>query len=371
MFNKVKGISLISKFDYILFLLVSGLTAFGYVVLRSATATMNSGAGILKTQLISIVLGVIACLILSFIDYSYFRVLGIVFYIGTLLMLIYVIPYGYGKDIEGIFSNSWIKIGEFMFQPSELAKITYMMLIPAFLAKLKDEFSLKIFLLLILFSLAPIGLILKQPDMGTAMVFVVGLFSILLVYGIKYKYVLMSFGVIVVSAPLVWFYVFDNYQRGRIFTFINPLHDLEGAGYQTEKARIAIGSGQFTGSGLFQGVQSQQNAAVPVKESDFIFSVIGEELGFVGSVLVVLVATAILIWCIRIAIRAKDKYGSYLVTGLTCMLAFHFIENIGMNIGIMPVTGIPLPFISAGGSAMLVNFIAIGLIMSVSARSKL
>ncbi len=371
LFNKVKRINILSKFDIVLFILVGMITAFGFIVLRSATATMNTGSQIIRTQIISISLGVTVAIILNFIDYEYYKVLGFAFYGVTLFLLIYVLFFGYGKDIPGIGSNSWIEIGGFMFQPAELAKITYMMVIPAFLAKLKEEFNARDFFLIIGFAVAPIALILMQTDLGTAMVITAGFLGVVFVYGIKYRYVLIVMGLSAIAAPLIWFYVLAKYQRDRIITLINPLQDLEGIGYQTEKARIAIGSGQLNGRGLFNGLQSQQNGAIPVKESDFIFSVIGEELGFIGSVLLILLMVLILLWCVRVAIKAKDNYGSYMVMGLTIMLAFHFIENIGMNIGILPVTGIPLPFISAGGSAMLSNYMAIGLIMSVSARSRL
>lgn len=371
MFNKVKGINILSKFDIVLFILVGALTAVGFIVLKSATATMNTGAGIVKTQMVSIILGAFACFIISFIDYRFYKILGYLFYGVTLLLLVYVLFWGWGRDIAGINSNSWIIISGFKFQPSELAKITYMMVLPVFLARLKEEFNIRDFLLFILLGVTPIALILLQPDMGTAAVFTAGLVAVIFVYGIKFRYVLAAAVVAAGAAPLVWFFVLKDFQQDRIKALLNPLDDLEGIAYQTQKARIAIGSGQLKGSGLFNGLQSQQNGAIPVKESDFIFSVIGEELGFIGSVLVIILMAAILIWCIRVAIKSKDKYGSYMVMGLTAMLAFHFIENIGMNIGILPVTGIPLPFVSAGGSAMLMNFVAIGLIMSVSARSRM
>ena len=371
MFNKVRGINILSKFDIVLFLLVGALTAVGFIVLRSATATMNTGANILRTQLISICLGGVACIILNFIDYRYYKILGFVLYGVSFLLLIIVIPFGWGKEIEGIGSNSWLIISGFKFQPSEIAKVTYMMVVPAFLARLKEDFNIRDFLLVAAFAVAPIGLILMQTDLGTASVMAVGLVAVIFAYGIKYRYVLIGVGLAAVAAPLSWLFLLEEYQKDRIRALLNPLDDLEGIGYQTEKARIAIGSGQLRGSGLFNGLQSQQNGAIPVKESDFIFSVVGEELGFIGSVLVILLIAAILVWCMRIAIKAKDNYGSYMVTGLTAMLAFHFIENIGMNIGILPVTGIPLPFISAGGSAMLMNFVAIGIIMSVSTRSRM
>lgn len=370
LFNKVKGINALKKFDIVLFAIVGALTVLGFFVLKSATATLNTGASILRTQMLSIGLGVVICIILAFTDYSYFKFLGYAFYAGTLLLLIYVIPFGYGRDVVGIGANSWIEVGSFMFQPSELAKISYMMVIPALLEKLKEEFEIKNFAIVTVLALLPIALILMQTDLGTATVFLVGLISILFVYGIRFRYFLITGVIAAATIPLVWIFGLDEVRKNRIRTFLNPLEDLDGAGYQVEKARIAIGSGQLKGSGLYQGVQSQQTGAIPVKESDFIFSVLAEELGFIGSVILILLATAFLVWCIRVAIKAKDVYGSLMVAGLTGMLAFHFVENIGMNIGILPVTGIPLPFVSAGGSAMVVNFIAVGIIMSVSAKSK-
>ena len=238
------------------------------------------------------------------------------------------------------------------------------------MVRLKEDFNLKNLVLCIVAAVTPIVLILLQSDLGTGTVFIVGLLAVVFVYGIKYRYILIAGVVSIATAALSWFYLLKPYQINRIKALINPMQDLEGIGYQTDKARIAIGSGKFSGSGLFEGLQTQQNGAIPVKESDFIFSVIGEELGFLGAVAVILIMTLILIWCIRIAMRTEDKYGSYMVIGLTCMLAFHFIENVGMNIGLLPVTGIPLPFISAGGSAMLMYFAAIGIIMSGSARSR-
>lgn len=370
MFNKVRNMNILSKFDVILFVMVGILTAFGFRILSSATASMNTGASIMRTQMISIILGVVICIVLALVDYKYFKYIGYAFYGFAILLLIYVLFFGYGRDVPGLGSNSWIDIGGFMFQPSEPAKIAYMTAVPAILVLLKEEFRITTFLAAAAAAIAPIVLIFLQPDFGTAAVFLAGITAVVFVYGIKYRYVLGAAGLTAVAVPLIYKYVLEDYQRERIKTLLNPGQDLQGAAFQVERARIAIGSGKFSGSGLFEGIQSQQNGAIPVKESDFIYSVIGEELGFLGAVFVILMMVLIIVWCLRIAMKTEDLYGSYMVTGLTCMLAFHFIENIGMNIGVLPVTGIPLPFISAGGSAMLMYFAAIGLIMSVSARSR-
>ncbi|MFO7637131.1 MAG: FtsW/RodA/SpoVE family cell cycle protein, partial [Clostridia bacterium] len=219
-------------------------------------------------------------------------------------------------------------------------------------------------------AILPLVLILLQPEVGMVVVLGIGLVAVLFVYGIKYRYMIAAMITLLVSAPLIWFFGLKDFQRTRFLVLFNKEHDLTSAGYQTDRARTAIGSGQWTGSGLYSGLHTQSAEGIPIKESDFIFSVIGEELGFIGSMAVILLISGILIRCLYIAGTSKDLFGSYMVTGLTAMMAFHFIENVGMNIGLLPVTGIPLPFVSAGGSSMLTNFAAIGLIISVSMRRK-
>ncbi|MFZ5985961.1 MAG: FtsW/RodA/SpoVE family cell cycle protein, partial [Bacillota bacterium] len=164
-----------------------------------------------------------------------------------------------------------------------------------------------------------------------------------------------------------WFFVLNEKRKDRIRVFFNPELDPLGSGWNVIRSKMAIGSGQIFGKGLFKGIQTQ-NSSVPVKESDFIFSVVGEELGFVGAVIILVLVFFILMRCVYIAKNARDSYGSFLVTGVTSFLAIHFIENIGMSIGLLPVTGIPLPFVSAGGSSMLTNYIAMGIVLSVSMR---
>ena len=186
---------------------------------------------------------------------------------------------------------------------------------------------------------------------------------------IKYKYIIYSISAFLLTTPFIWEYALNDNRRKRILVFLNPNLDQQGSGYNVIRSKMAIGSGQLFGKNLFHGIQTQ-NSAVPVKESDFIFSVIGEELGFIGSLLIVLLITFILLRCIYIAKHSRDSYGSFLVIGVVSMLGIHFAENIGMSIGLFPVTGIPLPFISAGGSSMVTSYIAIGIVLSVSMRSQ-
>jgi rod shape determining protein RodA len=208
-----------------------------------------------------------------------------------------------------------------------------------------------------------------QKDFGTTMVFLFIIVTMLFIYGIKYRYFLIVLGFGVLSSPFAWFFALNEKRRDRIRVFIDPERDPLGAGMNVSRSKLAIGSGQITGKGLFEGPQTQ-NSAVPVKESDFIFSVIGEELGFIGALIIILLIMVLLIRCIYIAMNAREHFGSFMVVGISSMFAIHFIENIGMSIGILPVTGIPLPFISAGGSSMVTNLTAVGILLSISMRQK-
>lgn len=367
MFNKISVRTFFKKFDYILLGLVLALTAIGIVAMPSVVDTMNSGPSILKTQLFSIALGLFLCLGFSILDYSFLRYWGIAFYIIGLLMLMYVIPFGYGRDNVNIGSNSWIDLfGVFSFQPSELMKVAYMMFLPSQFELLKEEFSLKRLIFIAISGILPIGLILMQPDLGTATVFAFSFAVLIFVYGIKYRYIILSVLALGISLPFIWMFL-DDWQKDRIRVFIDPTFDPTGAGYQTSKSIVALGSGGWSGAGLFNGIQTQGNG-IPIKESDFIFSAIGEELGFIGCAAIVLLAFGIIIRCIYIASKCASYYGQFIVAGMSAMIAFHFIENIGMNIGLLPVTGIPLPFISAGGTNLIGSFAMIGIIISASIR---
>ncbi len=367
MFNKISIKAFFAKFDYIFFGLALSLAGIGLYVLPSVVNTMNSGPSIVKTQIFVVALGVIVCLVLSILDYSFFRYWGVLFYAIGILMLIYVIPFGYGRDDPNIGSNSWIILfNRFSFQPSELMKVAYMMFVPAQFELLKEEFSFKRLLITGISSTLPIFLILLQSDMGTAIVFAFALMVIIFVYGIKYRYIIVSIVGFAISLPIIWVFL-SEWRRNRIRVFLNPNYDPEGAGYQMSKSIIALGSGGLRGSGLYNGIQTQ-GGGIPVRESDFIFSAIGEELGFIGCLVIVILGLALVLKGIHIASKCASYYGQYTVIGITAILAFHFIENIGMNIGLMPVTGIPLPFISAGGTNLLGSFAMIGIVISASIR---
>ncbi len=380
--EKTKGTDYFKQFDYPLFAAVLLLSVYGIIALRSALGSPSSTDTLLPgisnvwlKQVICLGIGIIAAIVISAIDYKDFRTLGIVLYLGSIALLVLVLIIG--KETHG--TMGWIEV-PFIggFQPSELSKVAYVVIVPLFFERLKEGKNVgKNVVKLIIYALLPIGLVLLQPDVGTAMVFVFAFVVLLFIYGIPYKYFLIAIGAFAAAAPVVWLYVlpmkrFDHI-RDRILTFIFPENDLLGDGLQVYRSKVTIGSGQIFGKGIFHGLREGVTSSmfkVPENETDFIFSVIGEEMGFVGSVLFVLIVFFLLFRVIQISVSARDLYGSYMAVCVAAMLGFHFIENIGMCIGVMPVTGIPLPFVSQGNSSLIANYLNIGILLSISMRRK-
>lgn len=371
--EKTKGTNFIKQFDYPLFIAVFVLSLIGIAVLKSAIGEAGVSKEWLK-QVICLAIGIIIAFVTCAIDYKDFKTLGIILYVGSVILLVLVLIIG--EKVNG--SRSWLPapvIGA--FQPSEIAKVAFVLVLPVFLERLKDgQHIAKNVIKLLIYMVIPIFLILLQTDAGTALVFVFAFFVMLFVYGIRYRYIFLTIGAVVASAPLLWLFVMPYHMKQRILTFLMPNTELQGSGMQVYRAKMTIGSGQLYGKGLFHGLQAQNGGSmasgyyVPEKQNDFIFSVIGEELGFIGSMLVLLLVFFILFRCLYIARNSRDEYGKFAVIGITAMLAFHFIENIGMNIGVLPVTGIPLPFVSQGGTALITNYVSLGVLLSVSMRRK-
>jgi rod shape determining protein RodA len=374
--EKTKGTDYFKQFDYSLFAAVILMSLFGVVALRSAIGVQGVSSVWLK-QVICLCIGIVAAITISAIDYKDFRTLGIIVYIGSIALLLMVLFTPLGVERYG--SRSWLVVPVVgQFQPSELAKVAYALIVPLFFERLKEGKDIgKNVIKLLIYTLLPIGLVLLQPDVGTAMVFIFSFIVMLFIYGIPYKYFLIAAGTLAAAAPVLWFYVlpmdrFDHI-RARILTFIYPESDLLGDGLQVYRSKATIGSGQIFGKGLFYRLETQNTSSifnVPEKETDFIFSVIGEEMGFIGSVVFILIVFFFLFRCIYISLNARDAYGSFMVICIASMFGFHFIENIGMCIGVMPVTGIPLPFVSQGNSSLIANYLNIGIVLSVSMRRK-
>lgn len=357
---------LIKKIDYKLILVVLMLCCFGLVIISSATATMGS-EGFIKTQVISMVLGMISIVIILFFDYHTFARFHIPIYLLCNGLLFAVIAFGAGAESWG--ASRWIRIGGFQFQPVDFVKIGMIICIARMIVENKDQINQPLTLLKILaYAGVPMALIYKQPDLGTTLAFAFFIFGMLFVAGLNYKYIIGTaiFGII--ALPVAWMTgILYDHQKQRILTFLNPSLDPKGDGYQILQSKMAVGSGMLFGKGLYQGTQTQFGF-LPEKQTDFIFSVVAEETGFIGVMILLALFFFLLFRCIRIAREAKDDYGMILVTGFTFLLAFHIFANIAMTIGLMPVTGKPLPFISYGGTFMLSNMIAIGFILNVNMR---
>ena len=267
-------------------------------------------------------------------------------------------------------ARSWYQFGSVSIQPGEIAKITLILGLGKLLENFKKKGKLNhpLYVLIVLAYVAiPCLLLAIQPDYGTAMVFLVVAAVMIFIAGIHVGYIVGAIVTVVVGVVMAYNYLLPEYAKNRINVFLNPGMDPSGAGYNIIQSELAVGSGQMWGMGLFEGNQTQLGY-LPMKTTDFIFAVISEEMGFVVSCLIVVLFVLLIVKSIYIARTAKDEFGALISSGASAMFLAHFIENVGMNIGLMPITGIPLPFISYGGSSMLTNFVGLGLILSVSGR---
>lgn len=351
----------LKNFDFVLFITVLILCAYGLLMIRSATLSFGT-LSFIKSQAIAIVLGIIAIVILTFLDYQFLGKLYIPIYIACNLLLIAVLIFGFGEEEWG--SRSWLSVGGIVFQPAEFVKLGLIISLSKFIDNHKHSINEPFTLLKILaFAGFPVLLILLQPDAGTAMVFIFFIALMLFAAGLDWKYIKYALTAGLISLPIIWFRL-DGYQKDRIFDFLEPERDAVGTGYQALQGKIAIGSGKIFGRGLFQGVQTQFNY-IPEKQTDFIFAVLVEELGFLGGMFLIVLYFIFLKRLIKIAKNTDDLFGSSMVIGIAAMFVFHIWENIGMTIGLMPVTGIPLPFLSHGGTFLLVNMVCVGIALSV------
>jgi len=366
--EKNKGPSLIKTIDWFLIVNVLLINTIGLIVLQGMfSPAQKDMPGALMKQLIASILGIAVMIIVMIIDYKDLKILGIPAYFVTMGLLVAVLFFGVGREETG--TRGWLMLGPLSLQPSEMGKVAMAIAAAFYLEKIKEKGGIKYWILLFAATALPIGLVLLQPDFGTAIVYVFMFLCMFFVYGVRYRLILIFGAAALLGLPLLWYNVLvkvlDEYQINRILSFINPAAYENSGAYQVLMAIRHIGRGQLTGVGIGNG-KAVYN--VPEVETDSIFAVIGEEMGFIGAVALVVLFTTLLLRCLYIACFAKDKFGSYLVTGLMAMFMFHFVENVGMNIGILPVTGIPLPFVSIGGSSVVVNYLAIGIIVSVSMR---
>lgn len=363
---KLEG-KFLKNFDFILLAVVIMISIFGIIMISSATSNLANSDTYTQTQLTAMILGFFMITIILFFDYKTFGNFYILIYLFSIALLLAVLLAGIGGDDWG--ANRWLYIGGFGFQASDFAKIGIIISLAKVISDHHETINEpKTLGKIIIITAIPMGLVYLQPDLGTTMVFPVFTFGMLFVAGLKYKYIVGTFLAALVSAPFAWNFL-NSYQQRRIMVFLNPSLDPMGDAYQITQSIYAVGSGMISGKGFNEGIQSQLGF-LPEKHTDFIFSVIAEELGFIGVSILLFLYIVLLIKGIIIAKQAKDHFGSLLAVGIISMLAFHIFANIMMTIGLMPVTGKPLPFVSYGGTFMLSNMIAIGLLLNISLRKK-
>lgn len=353
------------KLDLKLFLILSALVVFGLIVLFSATRTLNNKT--ILSQVIATIIGFLFMALVVCIDTDFIKKFYIPIYVICNILLFLVLIFGTGKEQWG--SNSWIVIGSIRFQPAEFVKIGFILSFARYLEINKKNLSKpKTFLKVIAFGGFPILLILLQPDAGTAFVFIFIMAIMLFIAGLDLKYFLGALGLLIISSPILYSRL-EPFQKKRILTFLNPEHDISDSSYQALQGRIAIGSGKFFGKGYMKGTQSQFNF-IPEKQTDYIFPVLVEEFGFIGGFAVIILYLLLLYRLVILAENRKDSFSKLVIMGLSAMFLFHIFENIGMTLGVMPVTGIPLPFFSYGGTYQLINLMAVGIVFSVSIQKE-
>ncbi len=337
---------------------------YGLLLITSAVKSSESKSNII-IQAIGITAGICLMLILAAMDYQVLLTLNKLIFVAYIFLLILVLFIGTGESVGTV---GWISLGPVNIQPSEFAKVGFIITFACHISAVQDKLNrFSTVLLLLLHLCVPLGLILLQPDYGTGMVFIFIAIVMLFYAGLKLRYFVIAAGGFAAASPLLWFFVLDTFQKNRIRVFLNPEADPSGSGYNVIQSKLAVGAGEIFGKGLFKGTQIQLNY-LPGKHTDFIFAVAGEELGFVGCLLVILLLGYIVFRIVKGATTVKSSAGGLICMGVAAMIIFQSFENIGMSIGIMPVTGIPLPFFSYGGSSIITTFISMGLVLSILRR---
>ena len=365
---RLRGRDGLKTVDYYLVVPILAMTIIGlYVLQRVLSKGYSAYPGNFYRQIAATVAGIMGALILSILDSHFMKIIGRLIYAASLFLLILVPIDGYSL-VATWGADSWLNlpvIGN--FQPSELAKLGLIMVAADIFEKManKEYTVLKGFGVIGAYYAPPMLLILMQPDFGTAMVIVFTFVCMLFAWGVRYRYFLLAFSsVVVIVIPAVWTFYLKPYQKDRILSLAFQGSDPRSE-YNLMQSKYAIMSGGLTGN--HTGILT----SVPVKESDFIFAAISEHMGFIGTTTVIILAFFFLCRCLYVAAKSPTKIASYTITGFTGYFAFHFIENMGMAVGLLPITGIPLPFISLGGTSMLINYLAFGVILNYSISRKI
>ncbi len=356
---------LLKNFDFFLLFLTLVLSAYGLVIILSATRAMDIPTPYyyVTRQALGLGVGIVGIFLISLFDYSVYASRAMYGYALVVMLLVAVLVAGRGAGVK-----RWLDIGFTDIQPSEYAKLFLVILLAKVLSDAEKHLNNRFIVIIpsFIYTMIAVGLVFLQPDLGTAMVLIFILMGMLFAAGVNWRYLAVITGAGLAAMPVLWSYLKD-YQKMRLMVFLNPEMDSLESGYQLMQSMIAIGSGSVWGKGLFEGSQVRLRF-LPEQHTDFIFSVLGEELGFAGAVALLVLYLILVYRIIWISTQAKDTFGTLVCCGVAIMIVFQILVNIGMTIGIMPVTGLPLPFMSYGGNSLLVNCLAIGLLINVGMR---
>lgn len=350
------------NFDWLLCVNALLLLSISVVIIYSATWG-EEGASLekVKIQMIAAGIGLVLIFVLGYCDYRSLKTYYLLLYVLTLILLVAVLIWG--PTIRG--TRAWFNLGPVRFQPSELSKIILIIVLANFFANYQEKINrVKSLLLAVLIIAPPVALIILEHDLGAALVIILVWFGMLVLAGLKWRYILVGLTLFLIVAVLAWSFFLAPYQKSRVLAFLNPERDPLGQSYNVIQSMIAVGSGGLWGKGLGHGSQSQLNF-LPEQHTDFIFAVIAEEFGFLGGAIVLFLFTLLILRIFKIARLAQDKFGSFLGIGMGILFLTQVLINIGMNLGIVPVAGISLPLISYGGSVLVTFSLGLGILQSV------
>ena len=357
---------LLKNIDWLLLILVLFVVSIGIVNLYSAGLNQAAARGtqLYLKQLYWLAIGLGLMLFMITFDYRYLEKLAYPFYWFTIILLITVMVAG--KVVSG--SKRWLALGPMAFQPSELAKVAIILALAAHFYRQEqfDPLSWRELAFPCLLMMLPFAMVAKQPDLGSALLIAAVASTMILFVGVRWQILVTLVLSFLALSPVLWLFLKD-YQKQRIFIFLNPEQDPLGSGYHIIQSKIAVGSGLFWGKGFLKGTQSQLNF-LPEQHTDFVFSVFAEEWGFIGSALLILLYTLVILWSLHIARSCRERFGNLLAVGIAAMIFWQIFINISMVTGLLPVVGIPLPFFSYGGSSLISNFIGIGLLLNIRMR---
>jgi rod shape determining protein RodA len=348
-----------SRIDWLVLLAVIPIIAAGLITMKSFTGE----TGFFNRQIIWAVVSIVAFFVASRIDVRFLKRSNVALGIFGISVLLLIIVLFAGNVVNG--SRAWLSFGAFSFQPSDLVKIALILLLAKYYSRRHVEIKhVKHVIISGLYAFVPLVLIFLEPDFGSAIIVFLIWFGMTLVSGISKKHLAVVFLIMLSAFGGMWFFVFKPYQKERIVNFLNPYYDIRGSGYNAYQSRIAVGSGGVFGKGVGFGTQSRLQY-LPEYQTDFIFAAFAEEWGFIGALFLLILYGLLIARIIKTAFIGATNFETLFATGFAIMLLSHILINVGMNIGIMPVTGITLPFMSYGGSHLLIEFITLGLLMGM------